>query len=172
MNISSKIRIFEKKDMEYKEILAGRHSVRKFTGEPVERGIIDEMISEAMLAPSSKNSRSTGYMIIEDKSLLEAISVMRESGSSFVKNAAAAIVVLGDAGKTDLWVDNASISTTYLMLSAVDKGLGSCWVHVNGRPRSKTDASKGMAEDYLRELLGIKDNMRVLCVLALGYEAE
>lgn len=158
--------------MEFKEVIARRHSVRKFTDQPVDRGIIDEMIAEAMTAPSSRNSRSTGFMIVEDKSVLEAISEMRESGSAFVKDAAAAIVVLGDAGKTDLWVDNASISTTYLMLSAVDKGLGSCWVHVNGRPRSKTDASKGMAEDYLRELLGIKDNMKVLCVLALGYESE
>lgn len=158
--------------MEFKEVIARRHSVRKFTDQPVDRGIIDEMIAEAMTAPSSRNSRSTGFMIVEDKSVLEAISEMRESGSAFVKDAAAAIVVLGDAGKTDLWVDNASISTTFLMLSAVDKGLGSCWVHVNGRPRSKTDASKGMAEDYLRELLGIKDNMKVLCVLALGYESE
>lgn len=158
--------------MEFKEIIARRHSVRKFTDQSVDRAIIDEMIEEAMAAPSSKNSRSTGFMIVEDKSILEAISEMRESGSAFVKDAAAAIVVLGDAEKTDLWVDNASISTTFLMLSAVDKGLGSCWVHVNGRPRSKTDASKGMAEDYIRELLGIKDNMKVLCVLALGYESE
>lgn len=146
--------------------------MRKFTDKAVDRALIDEIIEDAMTAPSSKNTRSTGYMVIDDKSTLEAISEMRSSGSSFVAGAPAAIVVLGDADKTDLWVDNASISTTYLMLAAVDKGLGSCWVHVNGRPRSKTDASMGTAEDYLRELLGIKDNMRVLCVLALGYEAE
>ena len=158
--------------MEFKELIAARHSVRKFTDKAVDRALIDEIIEDAMTAPSSKNSRSTGYMVIDDKSTLEAISEMRSSGAAFVAGAPAAIVVLGDADKTDLWVDNASISTTYLMLAAVDRGLGSCWVHVNGRPRSKTDASKGMAEDYLRELLGIKDNMRILCVLALGYEAE
>lgn len=158
--------------MEFKELIAARHSVRKFTDKAVDRALIDEIIEDAMTAPSSKNSRSTGYMVIDDKSTMEAISEMRSSGSAFVAGAPAAIVVLGDADKTDLWVDNASISTTYLMLAAVDRGLGSCWVHVNGRPRSKTDASMGTAEDYLRELLGIKDNMRVLCVLALGYEAE
>lgn len=158
--------------MEFKELIAARHSVRKFMDKAVDRALIDEIIEDAMTAPSSKNTRSTGYMVIDDKSTLEAISEMRSSGSSFVAGAPAAIVVLGDADKTDLWVDNASISTTYLMLSAVDRGLGSCWVHVNGRPRSKTDASLGTAEDYLRNLLGIKDNMRVLCVLALGYEAE
>ena len=158
--------------MEFKELIAARHSVRKFMDKAVDRALIDEIIEDAMTAPSSKNTRSTGYMVIDDKSTLEAISEMRSSGSSFVAGAPAAIVVLGDADKTELWVDNASISTTYLMLSAVDRGLGSCWVHVNGRPRSKTDASLGTAEDYLRNLLGIKDNMRVLCVLALGYEAE
>ena len=158
--------------MEFKEIIARRHSVRKFTDQPVEREIIDEMIAEAMTAPSSRNTRSTGFMIVEDKSLLEAIAEMRESGSAFVKDAAAAIVVLGDADKTDLWVENCSISATYLMLSAVEKGLGSCWVHVNGRLRDKKDESKGYAEQYVRDLLGIKDNMRILCIIALGHESN
>ena len=97
---------------------------------------------------------------------------MRESGSGFMKDAAAAIVVLGDASKTDLWLDNCAISATFLQLAATDRGLGSCWVHVCGRPRSKTDASLGDAEGYVRNLLGIKDNMRVLCVIALGYPKE
>lgn len=156
--------------MEYTEVLAARHSVRRFTDETVEREIIDEMIEEANLAPSSKNSKSTGFMIIEDPSTIEALSEMRTSGSAFMAKAPAAIVVLGDESKTDLWRENCSISATYLMLSAVDKGLGSCWVHVNGRPRDKKDESKGYAEQYVRELLGIKDNMRVLCIIALGYE--
>lgn len=156
--------------MDYKEVIAARHSVRKFSDRPVDRAVIDEIINEAGTAPSSRGSRSTGYMVIEDKDVLLAISRMRDHGSSFVEGAAAAIVVLGDSDKTDLWLDNAAICTTYLMLSAVDKGLGSCWVHVNGRMRNKSDASQGLAEDYLRELLGIKDNMKILCVLALGYE--
>lgn len=158
--------------MDWKDLISLRHSVRSFSDREVDRAVIDQMIEEAQTAPSSKNCKSSGFMIIEDKSTLEAISQMRESGAAFVKDASAAVVVLGDSEKSDLWVDNASISATYLMLSAVDKGLGSCWVHVNGRPRSKTDASLGTAESYLRNLLGIKDNMKVLCVIALGYEAE
>lgn len=157
--------------MEYTEVLAARHSVRRFTDDPVEREIIDEMIEEANSAPSSKNSRSTGYMVIEDPSTIEALSEMRTSGSAFLAKAPAAIVVLGDESKTDLWVENCSICATYLMLSAVDKGLGSCWVHVNGRLRDKKDETKGYAEQYVRELLGVKDNMRILCVIALGYES-
>lgn len=158
--------------MEFKEVLALRHSVRKFKDQPIDRAVIDEILDEALLAPSSKNTKSSGFLIVEDPSTLEALSEMRDRGSALIKGAAAAIVVLGDTTKTDLWEDNCSISATYLLLSATDKGLGSCWVHCAGRPRSKEDPSKGWAEDYVRDLLGIKEDYRILCVVALGYEAE
>ena len=157
--------------MEYREVLEKRHSVRKFTADPVDRQTIDDIIEEALLSPSSRNSKSSGFMIIEDPDTLQAMSQMRDYGAGLLAGAAAAIVVLGDTQKTDLWLDNAAISATYLMLSATARGIGSCWVHVNGRPRFKADPQKGSAEEYLRELLGIKDHMRPLCVVALGYEA-
>ena len=158
--------------MDFKDVIAARHSVRKFSSREISRDILDEIVSDALLAPSSKNTRSTGFMIIEEKGVLEALSTMRDYGSALLSGAAAAIVVLGDVSKTDLWVENASISATYIMLSASDKGLGSCWVHVGGRPQFRDDPSKGTAEEYLRNLLGIKDNMRPLCVIALGYEPD
>jgi len=156
--------------MEFKELIAARHSVRTFRDRPVERALLDAIVEDAMTAPSSRNSKSSGFMIVGDKSLLEALSEMRSSGSALLKGAAAAIVVLGDTDKSDLWLDDAVISATYILLSAADKGLGACWVHVNGRLRDKNDPSKGGAEDYVRELLGIKENMRPLCVVAIGYE--
>lgn len=157
--------------MEFSEVIQKRHSVRKFTDQPVEREVIDTILGIAESAPSSKNSHSSAFMVIEDKDTLTAISEMRERGSAFVKDAPAAIVVLGDSSKTDIWVENCAISATFIQLAATAMDLGSCWVHVRERQRSNDDASKGMAEDYLRELLGIKENLRVLCVIALGYEA-
>ena len=156
--------------MEFLEVIQKRHSVRKFTDQPVGREIIDTIIDIAQSAPSSKNTKSSAFMVIEDPDTLKALSEMRDRGSAFMAGAAAAIVVMGDASKTDLWVENASISATFIQLAATALDLGSCWVHVNGRPRSKEDASLGNAEDYVKELLGIKDGYRVLCVVALGYE--
>ena len=158
--------------MDFLEVVEKRHSVRKFADKPVEKELIDTIIRIAETAPSSKNTRSSAFMIIEDRDTIAAISEMRDSGSSFVKDAPAVIVVMGDESKTDLWVDNCAISTTFIQLAATAMELGSCWVHVNGRPRSRTDMSAGNAEDYLRELLGVKDGIRVLCVVALGYPAE
>lgn len=158
--------------MTFQELVYARHSVRKFTDEPVPREIIDTMIAEAQSAPSSKNCKSSAFMIIDEPDTISAISQMRSSGSAFVKDAKAVIVVLGDeeTGK-DMWIENAAISATYLHLAAAAHGLGSCWVQVRNRNRDNSPDAQS-AEDYLRELLGIKENFRVLCVLALGYEAK
>ena len=157
--------------MDFLEVIEKRHSVRKFTEEPVERELLDAIIGIAQTAPSSRNSHSTAFMIVEDKDTLQAISEMRDHGSSFVKGAPAAIVVMGDRSKSDIWVENASISATFIQLAATALDLGSCWVHVRERLRSKDDPSRGTAEEYLRSLLGIREEFGVLCVIAVGHEA-
>ena len=151
-------------------MIAARHSVRSYSDREVPREIIDRIVDIALTAPSARNARSSGFMIIEDRSTMEAISQMRDSGSAFAAGAPCAIVVLGDTAKSSMWVENASISATFIQLAAVNFGLGSCWIQVNGRLRDKNDPSKGSAADYLRNLLGIKDGFEPLCVISLGYE--
>lgn len=157
--------------MTLSEILFARRSQRKFDGRVPSREVIDTLLKAAFTAPSSKNSRSTRYIVVTDAALLSKISEMRDSGSAFIKEAPACIVVLGDTAATDLWRENCSISATILQLAAEEQGLQSCWVHVNGRPRSKTDASLGSASDYLREVLNIPAEWQPECVVALGYGA-
>ena len=158
--------------MDFAQVVKNRHSVRHYTEDSVDRELIDTILDMASTAPSSKNTRSSSFMVVEDRDTLAAISEMRSSGSTFVKDAPAAIIVLGDPEKTDLWEVNAAISSTFVQLAATSLGLGSCWVQVAGRLRDKHDESKGLAEDYLKELLGIKDQYRVLCIIALGYEQK
>lgn len=158
--------------MDFFEVIAKRHSVRKYADRPVEKELLDRMIATAETAPSSKNCKSSAFLIVEDKDTIAAISEMRDRGSAFVKDAPAVIVVLGDETKTDLWVDNCAISATFLQLAATSLGLGSCWVHVNAKPRVSGDPASGTAEEYIRNLLGLKDGMRVLCVVAVGYPAD
>lgn len=158
--------------MEFNEVISKRHSVRRFTDQEVSREVLDSIVDVALTAPSSKNTRSSAFMIVEDPDTILALSQMRTSGSTFMKDAKAAIVVMGDESKTDLWKENCSISATFIQLAVVNEGLGSTWVHVNGRPRSKDGSVPGDAETYVRELLGISDGMRVLCVVAIGYPQE
>lgn len=156
--------------MNFNDVIAARHSVRHFEDREVPRELLDAIILQAQSAPSSKNTRSSAFLVVEEPDTLLALSQMRTSGSAFMKDSKAAIVVLGDTSKTDLYEVNSSISATFIQLSAVNLGLGSCWVQVAGRPRSKDGSVPGTAEEYVRELLGIPDYMSVLCVIALGYE--
>ena len=155
--------------MDFLEVIEKRHSVRKFSGRPVEREVLDALVRVAQTAPSSRNSPSTVFMIVDDKDTLEALSQMRDYGSSFMKEAAAAVVIVGDETKTDLWVDNCAISAAFLQLAVTAADLGSCWVHVNGRPRLKNEPEGDSACEYVKELLGIKDGLRPYCVIAVGY---
>ena len=158
--------------MDFLEVIEKRRSVRKYSDRPVEKEVLDAIVKVAQTAPSSRNCKSSAFMIIEDKDTLEALSQMRDSGSGLLAGAPAAVVVMGDQTKTDLWVDNCAISSTFVQLAVTAMDLVSCWVHVNGRPRLKADPDGATAEDYVTELLGIKDGLRPYCVVAIGYPVE
>lgn len=155
--------------MELKEILSRRRSTRKFLSTPIERERLQRVVDMALQAPSSRNSRSTRFMIVTNADHLEQMSRMRDYGSSFMKDAPAAILVMGDKEKSDLWLDNCAISATTLQLAIVDEGMASCWVHVNDRPCLQAEPDGAKADDYLRRLLDIPDRYGILCAVALGY---
>ena len=109
---------------------------------------------------------------VQDAEMMERISQMRDYGAAFMKDCPMAIMVAGDESVTDLWVDNCSISATILQLAVTDAGLGSCWVHINGRPKLKAEPEGQSAEEYLREFLPMPAEWRPLCFIALGYPAQ
>lgn len=155
--------------MEFKEIISRRRSTRKFLATTVEREKLQRILDAALVAPTSRNTRSTRFFVVQDKATLERMSQMRDYGSAFMKDAAAAIVVAGDRQTTDLWIDNCAIAATTIQLAVVDEGLASCWVHVNDRPCLKDEPEGAKADDYLRSLLGIPTHYGILCAVALGY---
>ena len=155
--------------MEFKEIISRRRSTRKFLATTVEREKLQRILDAALVAPTSRNTRSTRFFVVQDKATLERMSQMRGYGSTFMKDAAAAIVVAGDRQTTDLWIDNCAIAATTIQLAVVDEGLASCWVHVNDRPCLKDEPEGAKADDYLRSLLGIPAHYGILCAVALGY---
>lgn len=156
--------------MDFLQVIEKRHSVRKYSDRPVERELLDAIVKVAQTAPSSRNSKSSAFMIVEDRDTLDALSQMRDYGASPLKSAQAAILVMGDTTKTDLWVDNCAISATFIQLAVTAMDLVSCWIHINARPVLKDQPDGAKADDYVRELLGIKENMHPYCLVAIGYD--
>ena len=155
--------------MEFKELIAKRRSVRKFTDREVPREVVDRILAEALSAPSARNTRTTRFLVVDDPALVARMAEMRDYGSAFLKGAPLAVLVLGDTSASDLWRENAAISATVLPLACVDEGLASCWVHVHGRPRRKDVPDGGTAAEYLRSFLPVPAGCDPLCAIALGY---
>lgn len=155
--------------MEFKEIIAARRSTRKFTEKQVGKTTVDRLLQALFTAPSARNARSTRVMMVRDPHTLEQLSLMRDYGSGFMKNAPLAFIIAGDPSASGLWRENAAIAATILQLACVDEGLASCWVHVDGRPHLQNEPDGMSAEEYMRTLLPLPDSWRVLCIIAAGY---
>ncbi|MCX5813877.1 MAG: nitroreductase family protein [Proteobacteria bacterium] len=57
-----------------REMIVSRRSTRTFQERPVENEIIEKVIDGARFAPSAKNAQSTRFIVVQDKSLLQAIA--------------------------------------------------------------------------------------------------
>ncbi|MDO4621024.1 MAG: nitroreductase family protein [Lachnospiraceae bacterium] len=153
--------------MDFNQLILSRRSVRKYTDEPVSKAALHSVLEAGLLAPSGKNTHSTEFLTVTDRETLEKLSRSRSMGAAFLKNAPAAVIVLGDHDKTDTWVEDGSLAVSYMQLAAVELGLGSCWIQVRNR---MADAEK-TTEDYIKELLDLPARFSVLSVLALGTPA-
>ncbi len=150
------------------ELIKQRRSIRKFLPQAVEPEKIEVLIKSALMAPTSKNSKSWQFVVVDDAALLQQLAVSRPMGSTLIANAPLAIVVLADPSQSDAWLEDASISSAFLQLQAEALGLGSCWVQVARRPHN----DEVTAEQYIRGVLQIPDELNVVNVIAIGYKNE
>ena len=156
-------------DKNFFELVARRRSCRKFSEQKPERALIEKIMEATLTAPSSKNTRTSRFLVIDDPQTIARMAEMRDYGSAFMVGAPVVVLVMGVKAPTDLWEINCAISATYLQLAAEEAGLGSCWVHVGGRPRLKDEPQGEQAEEYLRTFLPIPEECGVECVIAMGY---
>lgn len=150
------------------DILKSRRSIRKFQKREVEKEKIDILLKSALLSPSSRSIRPWQFIAVTDGELLSQLSLCREPGPRYLAEAPLAIVVIADKDSSDVWVEDASIASTIIQLTAQDLNLGSCWIQV--RERSHTEQES--AGEYIRNVLEIPEQYSVECIIAIGYPGE
>lgn len=153
--------------MEFFDVLRKRRSVRRFQDKPVPRELAERLLEAAFLSPSSFNRRPWHFIVVDDREKLLALSKAK-LGASGLATAPLAIVVTADESRSDVWIEDASIAAEHIQLAAFDLGLSSFWVQIRNRMHDE----RRTAEEYVRELLKIPQNYRVLCVIGIGYPAE
>ena len=150
------------------DLAARRRSIRRFTEQELTQDEVAALIGTALMAPSSKGTCCWQFVVIDDRDLLRQLAGCKEHGAAMLAEARAAVAVLADPSVSDVWVEDASVATTYLLLQAEDCGLGACWVQI----RNRHTAGGASAEDEVRRLLQIPDHLRVLSLVALGHKAR
>lgn len=158
--------------MEFKDLIMERRSIRSYDAEKkVTKEQLEEIIRQAQMAPTWKNSQNGRYYCVTGDRLEE----IREKGlpSFNQKNSAnAALVVttyvkgLAGYGKDeptddieDVWGGyDLGIQNAYFVLAARDAGLDTLIMGIRHA-------------DALREMLDIPENEVVVSVIAVGYRA-
>ena len=150
------------------ELLKARRSIRKFQDKQVEEGKLDTILKSALLAPSSRRRQPWEFIAVTDRELLQKLSTCRTYGAEFLAGAPAAVVVLANPEKSDVWIEDAVIAAIIMQLAAQTLGLGSCWIQI----RERFTATGLPAEDYVKEILNVPGKFKVQCIIGLGYPAE
>ena len=149
------------------ELVRKRRSCRRYTGETVSNEVVNEILKVALLAPSSWGQHPIEFVVVRDKELIRKIARCKKMGAGPLSQADVAIVVMADTANCELWIEDAAVASTYILLAAEQFGIGACWIHIRNRAGQKTTA-----DEEIRQLLKVPANFSVLNVVALGQKGE
>ena len=145
--------------MECIEALKTRRSVRAYTGEPVSREVIEDIIDCGRLAATAINIQPWEFIVVTDAELLRAIAAATDYGK-FIARAAACVVVLSQ--DTKYYLEDGCNASQNILLAGHAHGLGGCWIAGDKKPYAET----------VRRMVGAPEGYRLVSLLALGHPAE
>lgn len=152
---------------EFFELARRRRSCRKYTGEKIPNTLVEEILKVALLAPSSWGGHPIEFVVVRDKAMIKKIARCKRMGAPPLLQADVAIVVMANTAGLELWIEDAAVASTYILLAAEQFNVGACWIHIRARAGQRLTA-----DEEIRQLLGVPDNFSVLNVVALGGKGE
>ncbi len=151
--------------METIAAILSRRSIRRYTDAPVAPELVDELLDAAMHAPSAGNQQPWHFVVITERSLLDAIPSFHPY-AVMLHQAPVAVLVCGDPRREKYpghWPQDCAAATQSLLLAAHDRGLGAVWVGVH---------PVAAREEGMRALLGIPAEVVPFALVPLGHPAE
>jgi nitroreductase len=149
------------------ENIFNRKSVRNFTGEPVVKSCLLDILKAGMAAPSARNRQPLAFVAVTERNIMDAMG----EGLPYTKmlfKAGAAIIVCGDStvdlqqGATDLWYQDAAAATENILLAAEALQLGAVWSALYPYPDR---------ENHVRKLLKLPLSVTPFSIIPIGHPA-
>ncbi|MCX8160041.1 MAG: nitroreductase family protein [Candidatus Saccharicenans sp.] len=156
------------------EIIRHRRSIRRYTGQPVEREKILACLEAARLAPSAHNAQPWRFLVIDEPELKNRVAEQAFSGiyspCKFAAQAPVLVLLLAkkdflanQLGRvvqgTQFYLLDLGISGEHFVLKAEELGLSTCWIGWFS-PRG------------VRRVLKIPRKYRPVAIISLGYAAS
>lgn len=147
--------------MDVSEAIATRRSIRSFKPDPIEKEKLRKLVEAARLAPSALNRQDWRIVTVRNKETLKKLAKICDD-QQFVAEADTLFVCCATrtehimSGGEKAYRLDVAIAMSFIMLQAVELGLGSCWIGAYN-------------QDRLKRLLRIPDKVRVVSLLAVGY---
>lgn len=150
------------------DIISSRHSVRDFSPQPISEDDLRQILEAGRLAPSAQNRQPWRYIVFTDPSEIKALA--KNTGlvgmsNFFIKDAPCVIIACADYKKNlrvnnqDYYLVDTAISFQQMMLTAWEKGIGSCWL-------------AAFSEKVLAKYLDLPKTWRIVALSPFGYPKE
>lgn len=153
---------------DFLELVRNRRSVRVYTDQPLDSEQVIALLKPVLVAPTSKGKDSVEFIVVDNKEILERLSVVKPRFGTLIAGAALAVVVCGRMDVSDVWIEDASIAASTLLLSAENLNLGACWVQI--RERNQADGTP--AALAVKEMFNLETYQEPLCVVAIGHKGQ
>lgn len=154
--------------MKLKELIFNRRTTRKYKGEPMDLEELKDLLMHASMGPSKGNAHPVEFLIVEDPESKKFLSQLERFGTIYVKDAPQVILILGDKSVDKTWIEEATITASYLGLLIEAAGYKSSWINLRG----ETTKDGEDTEEVVREYFNIPDNYGVLTMIPLGQKNE
>ena len=167
---------------DYSELIQRRRAIREFEDRRVSIEVIEEIIEESTLAPSSGNGQPWRLIVIDDPSWIKKLSdeskknllsmmekkpdtpakryemALRNPEFNVYYNAPFLVYITGSRKIGTIFVDCA-LCASYFMFSAVSRGLGTCWIGLGQHIR----------DPELRKAIGLPEDHDIVAPIVVGY---
>ena len=146
-------------EMDCIEALKTRRSIRAYTGEPVSREVIEDIIDCGRLAATAINIQPWEFVAVTEREMLRSLAAATDYGG-FIAEAAACVVVL--CKDTKYYLEDGCNASQNILVAARAHGLGACWVAGEKKPYA----------EKVRRMVGAPEGHKLISLLAIGHPAE
>ena len=150
------------------EAITTRRTIRRFKQKAIDSAILERIVNAGRLAPSAANCQPVEFILVTEPDLRKQVFDTTAWGGRVTprrtpqpgQEPTAWVVVLLNSQRGSLEAKaDAAAAIVNMILTAVEKGIGSCWIG-------------SVKREELAKILNIPEYCKIDSVVALGYSDE